>query len=126
MSAGGNIALVLAHLAHDANIPLKLVAVGTPLWTISRHYLYDGTRIRPHTELGAAWMIRYLEWSSLSSDPVINEKQMKEVSWFADLMQAPSFKGLSKTVTCTAGCDPLRDEGEAYARKLVEVGTRLR
>ena len=67
-----------------------------------------------------------LKWSSLSSNPVIKEKQMKEVSWFTDLMQALSFKGLSKTVICTAGSDPLRDEVEAYARKLVEVGTRLR
>jgi acetyl esterase/lipase len=50
---------------------------------------------------------------------------MKEVSWFADLMQAPSFKGLPKTVIYTAGCDPLRDEGEAYARKLVEAGNEV-
>jgi len=50
---------------------------------------------------------------------------MEDVSWFADLMQAPSFKGLCKTVIYTAGCDPLRDEGEAYARKLVEGGCEV-
>jgi hypothetical protein len=31
-----------------------------------------------------------LKWSSLSSDPVEKEKQMKDVSWFANLMRAPS------------------------------------
>jgi acetyl esterase/lipase len=30
VSAGGNIALILAHLARNADIPLRLVAVGTP------------------------------------------------------------------------------------------------
>ncbi|KAG0645863.1 AB hydrolase superfamily [Hyphodiscus hymeniophilus] len=65
------------------------------------------------------------KWSSLSSDPVEKEKQMKDVSWFVDLMQAPSFKGLCKMVVCTAGCDALRDEGQAYAKKLVEVGCKV-
>jgi acetyl esterase/lipase len=55
-----------------------------------------------------------LKWSSLSLDPVEKEKQMKAVGWFADLMQAPTFKRLCKTVIYTAGCDPLRDGGEAY------------
>lgn len=31
VSAGANIALVCAHLARDANLPLQLVAVGTPV-----------------------------------------------------------------------------------------------
>lgn len=50
---------------------------------------------------------------------------MQKVSWFADLMQAPNFKDTAKTVIYTAGCDPLRDEGEAYARKLVEAGCEV-
>jgi acetyl esterase/lipase len=50
---------------------------------------------------------------------------MRDVSWFADLMKAPNFDGLPKTVIYTAGCDPLRDEGEAYARRLVEGGCEV-
>jgi acetyl esterase/lipase len=66
-----------------------------------------------------------LKWSSLREDKAEREEQMKAVSWFADLMQAPCFKGLPKTVIYTAGADLLRDEGEAYARRLVEVGNEV-
>ena len=31
VSAGGSIALILAHLVRDADIPLRLVVVGTPI-----------------------------------------------------------------------------------------------
>ena len=40
-------------------------------------------------------------------------------------MEAPDFGGLPKTVIYTAECDPLRDEGEAYARRLVEAGCEV-
>lgn len=40
-------------------------------------------------------------------------------------MNAPNFTNLPKTVIYTAGCDPLRDEGEAYAMKLVEGGNEV-
>lgn len=50
---------------------------------------------------------------------------MEDVKWFADLMTAPSFKNLGKTVIYTAGCDPLRDEGEAYGRRLMEAGIEV-
>ncbi|KAG5918141.1 hypothetical protein E4U53_004117 [Claviceps sorghi] len=47
------------------------------------------------------------------------------VGWFANLLRAPSFKNLPKTVIYTAGADPLRDEGEHYARLLVENGVEV-
>lgn len=66
-----------------------------------------------------------LKWQSLSSDPSHREKQMKAVSWYADALGAPNFTNLPKTAIYTAGCDPLRDEGETYARKLVEAGNEV-
>ncbi|KAK7757279.1 hypothetical protein SLS62_000828 [Diatrype stigma] len=35
------------------------------------------------------------------------------------------LSGLCDTFVCTASCDPLRDEGEAYGRKLLEAGVRV-
>jgi acetyl esterase/lipase len=66
-----------------------------------------------------------LKWSSLSKHPEERNKQTEDVKWFADLMTAPSFKNLGKTVIYTAGCDSLRDEGEAYGRRLVEAGIEV-
>jgi acetyl esterase/lipase len=66
-----------------------------------------------------------LKWSSLSKHPEDRNKQTEDVKWFADLMTAPSFKNLGKTVIYTAECDPLRDEGEAYGRRLVEAGNEV-
>jgi acetyl esterase/lipase len=133
-SAGGNVALIMGHLARDANIQLKLVAAGTP--TVDDLSKYTSASQSPYLSMQTMefaptlnWArlkwFDVLKWSSLSKDEAQRQKQMKDVSWFADLMTAPSFESLPKTVIYTAGCDPLRDEGEAYARKLVEGGCEV-
>ncbi|RDW61294.1 hypothetical protein BP5796_11186 [Coleophoma crateriformis] len=131
VSAGGCIALAIAHLARDANISVKLTAVGTPtIDDLSKYNTASGSPYLSMQEMEFAPTLNWarlkwfdiLKWSSLSKDPSERERQMKEVGWFADLMQAPNFRDVGKTVIYTAGCDPLRDEGEAYARRLVENG----
>ena len=134
VSAGANIALVCAHLARDNNLPLRLVVVGTPVIDdISR---YQSGADSPHPSMQQMehaptlnwarlkWFDN-LKWQSLSSDPSQRENQTKAVSWYANALDAPDFANLPKTVIYTAGCDPLRDEGEAYARKLVEAGNEV-
>jgi acetyl esterase/lipase len=133
-SAGGNIALIMGHLTRDANIPLKLVAAGTP--TVDDLSKYTSASQSPYPSMQTMefaptlnWArlkwFDVLKWSSLSKDETERQKQIRDVSWFADLMTAPNFEGLPKTVIYTAGCDPLRDEGEAYARRLVEGGCEV-
>ncbi|KAF7591687.1 hypothetical protein BBP40_001195 [Aspergillus hancockii] len=133
VSAGANIALILAHLAKDANISLKLVAVGTPVIDISQYAFaskspYASVRTMEHASTlnwGRLKWFDNLKWQSLSSDAGVRKEQLIQVGWYKNAMNAPSFGNLPKTVIYTAGCDPLRDEGEAYAMKLVEGGNEV-
>jgi acetyl esterase/lipase len=131
ISAGGNIALILAHLARDADIHLRLVAVGTPpVDDLTKYKTAQESPYKSMQEMEFAPILNWarlkwfddLKWSSLRKDPDVRKKEMGSVNWFVDLMTAPSFKNLCKTVIYTAACDPLRDEGEAYGRKLLEAG----
>lgn len=134
VSAGANIALVCAHWARDAQIPLRLVAAGTP--TIDDLAKYSSASESPFKSMQEnefaptlnwarlAWFDK-LKWSSLSSDPAIEKKQREKIGWTKNLLDAPNFKDLARTVIYTAGADPLRDEGEAYAMKLVENGVEV-
>ncbi|KAF3403497.1 hypothetical protein F1880_009638 [Penicillium rolfsii] len=134
VSAGGNIALICAHLARDANISLKLVAVGTP--TIDDISKYNSAADAPWPsmqEMEYAPTLNWarlkwfdnLKWQSIAAEGPTRDAQLAAVKWYANALQAPDFTGLPKTVIYTAGCDPLRDEGEAYARKLIENGTEV-
>lgn len=134
VSAGGNIALVCAHLARDEKLPLRLVVAGTPtIDDISRYASAQDSPFRSMQEMEHAPTLNWarlkwfdnLKWQSLSADPAEKEKQMAAVKWYANALNAPDFSHLPKTVVYTAGCDPLRDEGEAYARRLVEAGNEV-
>lgn len=134
VSAGGNIALILAHLARDHHLPLRLVAVGTPV--IDDISSYTTAQDSPFPSMQAMeyaptlnwarlkWFDQ-LKWRSLSADATLRQQQMAEVKWYANVLNAPDFTRLARTVIYTAGCDPLRDEGEAYAQKLIEGGCEV-
>jgi acetyl esterase/lipase len=47
------------------------------------------------------------------------------LDWRVSPLRATSVAGVAPALVVTAGFDPLRDEGDAYARKLREAGVRV-
>jgi acetyl esterase len=113
-SAGGNLAAVVAQVARDSG--------GPPIAAQLLVYpAVDATGAMPSIEENARGF--YLE--------------REDMEWFRDHYTAspelhldprvsplhnPDLSGLPPAVVVTAEFDPLRDEGEAYARRLAEAG----
>ena len=116
-SAGGNLAAVVALLARDAGGPriglqILLYPV-TDLASESQSYadLADGYML---TRDSMRWFrAQYLAKAEDAAD------------WRVSPLRAPSLAGLPPALVVTAGYDPLRDEGEAYARRLREAGVSV-
>lgn len=136
VSAGANIALICNHLARDAGIPIKGVIVGTPqiadisvipTAADSPYASVKEFEFAPTLNWARLKWFDNIKWDSLTKDdPVKRAEQEKDVSWFKDAMTAPNCSGLADlTVIMTADCDPMRDEGEAYAKKIEAAGNKV-
>jgi len=117
-SAGGNLAAVVALLARDAAdgpaIALQvLVYPVTDLGSESKSYndFAEGYML---TRDSMRWFKNhYLKSAGDAED------------WRASPIRAKSLAGLPPALVVTAGFDPLRDEGAAYAARLTEAGVRV-
>ena len=110
-SAGGNLAAVTALLARDRGGPaivfqlLIYPVVGLPS---------DGRPSYEEFAEGHFLTRAVMEWFT---DLYASSPEDTESPLFAPL-RAPSLAGLPPGLVITAECDPLRDEGEEYARRL--------
>jgi acetyl esterase len=113
-SAGGNLSAVVSQLAASAGVPVPTCqvliypAVDFSLETESHRELADG-HVIPRDRI--AWYSeQYLSGEADKSD------------LRASPLRAPKVAGQPPTLIVTAGFDPLRDEGHAYAEKLRDAG----
>ena len=116
-SAGGNLAAVVALLAREERGPSialqVLVYPVTDAAAESRSFadFADGFML---TRDGMRWFTaHYLT------------KKEEAADWRVSPLRATSLAGLPPALIVTAGFDPLRDEGEAYAARLREAGVRV-
>ena len=118
-SVGGNMATVVALMAKDKKTPaIKLQVLFWPVtnaaFETESYNLFGKNRFL--TKNLMMWM-----WDNYTTD----SNQRKEI--YASPLQATTtqLKGLPPTLIQTAENDILRDEGEAYARKLDEAGVKV-
>ena len=117
-SAGGNLAAVVAQVTRTGEVPAPvaqcLVYPGTDahLDAPSHKLFGEGFFL---TREGMEWFrAHYLpdpdDWDSPLASPLLE----------------PDLSGVAPAVVVTAGFDPLRDEGRAYADRLAEAGVSVR
>lgn len=114
VSAGGNLAAVVTLMARDKGGPALvhqlLVVPVTDRNFETASYRENGEAYGLTTESMAWFWNHYLRDDSDARDP------------YAAPLQAEDLTGLPAATVQTAECDPLRDEGAAYAQCLRESG----
>ncbi|EFX04579.1 hypercellular protein [Grosmannia clavigera kw1407] len=130
LSAGAQFAAILQHRARDIKLPLKLAILAVP--PMAPHSEYRSAEDSPFPSFAEfaegpvlSWeLIKYFNQCTFPEKLLQSLRQTLPEYYFSPLA-APNFRGICDTFIATAGCDPLRDEGEAYGRKLIEGGSKV-
>jgi acetyl esterase len=116
-SAGGNLAAAISLLARDGGDPLPAMqaliypVTDTVGGQASRDEFAKGFLL---AKADMDWFERhYLQPGTDHADPRVS------------VLRATDLSGLPPAYVTTAGFDPLRDEGEAYAERLREAGVKV-
>lgn len=113
-SAGGNLAAVVSLMARDAGVALAGQMLFYPVTDLSReHPSYGEITGVPLTGGTMRWFKRHYLGEADASD------------WRISPLLAESLEGLPPAYVMTAGHDPLRDEGDAYAQRLQQAGVTV-
>jgi acetyl esterase len=112
-SAGGHLAAVVAVRARDRGLPLALQVL---LYPVTDH-AFDTPSYRQNatgTNLTATTMRWF--WAQFLGDETRGDEPEASPLRTADL------SGVAPALVLTAEHDPLRDEGESYAQRLIDAG----
>jgi acetyl esterase len=116
-SAGGNLAAVMALVARDRRGPRLLLQV--LLYPVTDHDFSTPS----YRENATGYLLTAEDMRWFWRHYLAREEQGREPT--ASPLRAKSLADLPPALVITAGCDPLRDEGEAYAQRLREAGTAV-
>jgi acetyl esterase len=116
-SAGGNLAAVMALMARDGTLPrlvfqlLVYPSTDLALTSVSARTITERV---PLTSRTMQWFVNhYVRGRADLTD------------WRGSPLRAADLSGTAPALVLTCACDPLRDEGIAYARRLEHEGARV-
>jgi acetyl esterase len=116
-SAGGNLAAVVAISARDGNGPA--IAGQVLIYPAIDFAMTHPSHREPETSILLTHsVIKWFRDHYLSSAADVHD-------WRASPARAETLVGLPPAYVLTAGADPLRDEGDEYARRLKEAGVAV-
>lgn len=116
-SAGGNLAAAVSLLARDDGEPRPAMqALIYPVTDVG-----GGQRSRDTFAKGFLLARADMDWFERHYLPADVDRADPRVS----VLRAPDLSGLPPAYVATAGFDPLRDEGEAYAARMREAGVEV-
>ena len=113
-SAGANLAAVVALMARDAGLPLRLQSLVYP--------------VSDFTFSGASYEKYARGYGVLTRDAMVwfrghyLRSSADALDWRASPLRAPRLSGVAPAVVVTAECDVLHDDGESYAAALRRAG----
>jgi acetyl esterase len=116
-SAGGNLATVVAIAAHDGNGPA--ISGQVLIYPATDFTMAHPSHSEPETNILLTHsVIRWFRDHYLNGTADVHD-------WRASPALARTLVGLPPAYVLTAGADPLRDEGDDYARRLTQAGVAV-
>ncbi|MEV6041724.1 alpha/beta hydrolase [Nonomuraea sp. NPDC052116] len=113
-SAGGNLSAVVAQRSRDEDGPV--ITLQVLVYPVTDHDLDNASYTDPANQLMLSRDSMIWFWDHYAPDPATRANPD------ASPLRARDLSGLPPAVVLTAEHDVLRDEGEAYARRLREAG----
>lgn len=115
-SAGGNLAAVMALMARDASLDLKLQMLVYPATDASKHH----DSFTENAD-GPLLTVEVIDWFWSHYLGSASEAEVRN-DWRFSPAKASDHSRLAPAYIATCSADPLRDEGNAYAVQLSEAG----
>ena len=116
-SAGGNLATVVARMGRDDGLPPALQLLMCPVTDVR-----GGTRSRALFSSGFFLTAHDMQWCT---EQYVGKSQLDFTDPRVSPLLADDLAGLPPALVITAGFDMLRDEGEAYARRMRDAGVTV-